>query len=330
MSPVLTPRIDVHLAGDWRQRALAADVAEGLATRPRSLPPKWFYDERGSRLFDEITRLPEYYPTRREREILLARAPEIAGTTGAEVLVELGSGTSEKTRTLIAALRDAGTLRRFVPFDVSEEFLRTAAAHIAGEHPGLEVHGVVGDFERHLGHLPEGGRRLLILLGGTIGNLTPPERSVFLASVGAALERGDWFLLGTDLVKDVDRLVDAYDDAAGVTAEFNRNVLHVVNRELAADFRPSRFAHVARWSPTEEWIEMALRATTDEVVEIADLDRVVTFERGEELRTEISAKFRPEGVTAELTAAGFVPTDRWTDAAGDFAVTLARWGPTGG
>lgn len=329
MSPVLTPTIDVHLDRDWRRRALAADVAEGLGSRPRSLPPKWFYDERGSQLFDEITRLPEYYPTRRETEILTDRASEIARATQVETLVELGSGTSEKTRTIIRSLRDVGTLRRFVPFDVSEEFLRAAAAGIATEHPGLEVHGLVGDFERHLGHLPGGGRRLLILLGGTIGNLTPPERVLFLGSVAGALEVGDWFLLGTDLVKDVDRLVAAYDDAAGVTAEFNRNVLRVVNRELGADFAPERFAHVARWSPDDEWIEMALRATDREVVEIEALERVVTFGEGEELRTEISAKFHLDGVAAELAAAGFVTTAQWTDASGDFGVTLARRDPNG-
>jgi L-histidine Nalpha-methyltransferase len=316
-------RVDVHLSGDDLASALAADVRAGLGSSPKELPPKWFYDDRGSKLFDDITRLPEYYPTRAERAILDARAGEIASATGAHTLVELGSGTSEKTRLLLSALADAGTLQRFVPFDVSEQTLRDAAGAIAVEY-GIDVHAVVGDFEHHLGEIPAGERRVVAFLGGTIGNLTPDMRAVFLRQVASGLGPDDALLLGTDLVKDIGRLERAYDDAAGVTAEFNRNVLHVVNRELDADFEPAGFEHVARFDIDEEWIEMRLRATRLMAVRIAALDLDVAFDTGEEMRTEISAKFRPERVEAELDAAGLTLTDWWTDPAGDFALSLSR------
>jgi L-histidine N-alpha-methyltransferase len=316
-------RVDVHLSGGDLEVALASDVRRGLTAIPKELPPKWFYDQRGSDLFDQITRVPEYYPTRAERAILEARASEIAARTGADTLVELGSGTSEKTRLLLSALADAGTLVRFVPFDVSEQTLRDAAAAVADEY-GVDVHAVVGDFERHLPEVPDGGRRLVAFLGGTIGNLAPDARSAFLAEIAAGLGPDDALLLGTDLVKDVGRLEAAYDDVAGVTAEFNRNVLHVVNRELDADFVPASFEHVARFDPTHEWIEMRLRATAPMVVRVRALDLTVEFAEGEEMRTEISAKFRREGVEAELAAAGLRLAAWWTDPAGDFALSLAR------
>jgi len=316
------PTIDVHLTPGDLSATLRADVRDGLGHLPRTLPPKWFYDDRGSELFDAITRLPEYYPTRREREILAREALVIARRAGTDTLVELGSGTSEKTRILLDAWLAAG-LRRFVPFDVSEATLVNASRAIADEYPGVEVHAVVGDFERHLGALPSGGRRTVAFLGSTIGNLVPAERAAFLKELRAALEPGDSFLLGTDLVKDRHRLVEAYDDRAGVTAEFNRNVLHVVNRELGADFVPDRFRHVARWDPGREWIEMRLRSDRDQVVHIPAVGLEVAFDEGEELRTEVSAKFRRRGVTAELAAAGFELDQWWTDAAGDFAVSLS-------
>lgn len=317
-------RVDVHLGPDDLRRALEHDVRVGLtAPAMKALPPKWFYDERGCELFDEITRLPEYYPTRAERTILAARAGEIARATGADTLVELGSGTSEKTRLLLHALAEAGTLARFVPFDVSEPTLRGAAAAIDRELPGIEVHAVVGDFERHLGRIPGGGRRLVAFLGGTIGNLAPPARAAFLAEIATGFAAGDMLLLGTDLVKDPSRLEAAYDDAAGVTAAFNRNVLSVLNRELGADFVPERFEHVARWVPDEEWIEMRLRSTGAQTARVRDLDLEVRFAAGEELRTEISAKFRRERVEAELTAAGLALAHWWTNPAGDFALALA-------
>lgn len=318
----LDVRVDVHLTHAAIAEALADDVRAGLTASPKELPPKWFYDNRGSELFDEITRLPEYYPTRAERSILAARAGEIAAATGADTLVELGSGTSKKTRLLLDAFADAGTLRRFVPFDVSEATLRTAAEAVARDY-GVAVHAVVGDFERHLGELPDGGVRLVAFLGGTIGNLAPEPRAAFLADLAARLRPGDALLLGTDLVKDVDRLEAAYDDDAGVTAEFNRNVLRVINRALGADFAPERFDHVARWDPDAAWIEMHLRARGTQLVRVAGLGLTVTFADREELRTEISAKFTPERVEAELAAAGFGLRSWWTDPAGDFGLSLA-------
>ena len=317
------PEIEVHLGPDNLQAALRRDVAAGLTSSPKELPPKWFYDARGSELFDQITRLPEYYPTRCERSILEDRADEIARLSGADTLVELGSGTSEKTRLLLDALAAAGRLRRIVAFDVSEPTLRQAAATLAAEYPDAAVTAVVGDFEHHLGTIPAGGRRLVAFLGGTIGNLAPKQRALFLSEVAAMLAPGDGLLLGTDLVKDFARLETAYDDAAGVTAEFNRNVLHVVNRELGADFVPERFAHVARFDPDEEWIEMWLRSTQAQQVTVADLDLTVAYDAGEAMRTEISAKFRREGVEAELGDADLALARWWPDAGGDFAVSLS-------
>lgn len=315
--------VDVHLEPGAMARALEADVRAGLGSTPKSLPPKWFYDDRGSELFDEITRVPEYYPTRTERGILLEHGRDIADLTKADTLVELGSGTSEKTRILLDAFRTAGTLDRFVPFDVSEQTLREAAAAVAREYAGVRVHAVVGDFEHHLADIPGGGTRVIAFLGSTIGNLAPEPRAKFLADLARTLAPGDALLLGTDLVKDVDRLVAAYDDAAGVTAAFNRNVLRVLNRELSADFDPDAFTHVARFDTDAEWIEMRLRADGAQTVGIRDLDLTVEFADGEEMRTEISAKFRRAGVERELAAAGLEVAEWWTDPAGDFALSLS-------
>jgi len=315
--------VDNHLPADFLSAALREDVLRGLTATPKSLPPKWFYDDRGSELFEQITRLPEYYPTRAERSILVERSAEIAATSRADTLVELGAGSAEKTRLLLDALRDSGALRRFVPVDVSEGALRAAATAILADYPGLTVHAVVADFEQHLDQLPDGGRRMIAFLGGTIGNLVPDQRAVFLRSVRDTLTAGETLLLGTDLVKSPDVLVPAYDDAAGVTAEFNKNVLHVVDRELKADFDPDEFVHVAIWDAEAEWIEMRLRSLRDQRVRIELLNLDVSFARGEELRTEVSAKFRREGVTAELDAAGFDLTEWWTDSEGRFGLSLA-------
>jgi L-histidine N-alpha-methyltransferase len=316
--------VDVHLGPDDIDRALRADVSAGLTASPKWLPPKWFYDDRGSALFDAITRLDEYYPTRCERTILELHADAIVAASAADTLVELGSGTSEKTRLLLDAHRRADRLERFVPFDVSEQTLRDAAAAVHAEYPGVAVHAVVGDFERHLDRLPIGGHRCVAFLGGTIGNLFPAERAVLFATIAAGLGPHDSFLLGTDLVKDPERLVRAYDDSKGVTAAFNRNVLHVLNRALDADFAVDQFDHVARFDPEAEWIEMRLRARSPQRVVVRGLDLTVDFAAGEDLRTEISAKFRREGVAAELAAAGLAVEGWWTDPAGDFALTLAR------
>jgi L-histidine N-alpha-methyltransferase len=315
-------RVDAFLKGEDLDEALRADVARGLTSVPKELPPKWFYDERGSQLFDEITRLDEYYPTRREKEILVAHADDVAAF-GADTLVELGSGTSEKTRLLLSAMASAGHLRGFIPFDVDEVTLRGAAEAVASEYPGLDVHAIAGDFEHHLGRIPVEGRRLIAFLGGTIGNLHPQQRARFLRGIAKGMRAGDAFLLGTDLVKDIDRLEAAYDDAAGVTAEFNRNVLRVVNRRLGADFIPERFTHVARFDKGAEWIEMLLRSDVDQTVHVPALELTVDFARGEEMRTEISAKFRRSGVESELAAAGLRLVEWWTDTRGDFALSLS-------
>jgi L-histidine Nalpha-methyltransferase len=312
-----------HLAADSAYQALRRDVLDGLAGSPKSLPPKWFYDSVGSDLFDQITRLPEYYPTRAEAEILRARSAEIALVAGADTLVELGSGTSEKTRLLLAALNDGGTLRRFVPFDVDANVLSAAGTAIQCEYPDIEIAAVCGDFEEHLSEIPDGGRRLFVFLGSTIGNLTPEPRAEFLATLAGVMRPGDSLLLGTDLVKDTGRLVAAYDDPAGVTARFNRNVLAVVNRELDADFDIDAYRHVARWNGEQERMEMYLRAERAQRVNIAALDLTVEFAAGEEILTEVSCKFRPDAVAAELARAGLRGTRWWTDDAGDFGLSLA-------
>ena len=316
-------RLDRHLGPNAMREALEADVRAGLTQLPKTLPPKWFYDARGSVLFDEITRLPDYYPTRRERAVLAQRSAQIAALTGADTLVELGSGTSEKTRLLLDALRDAGTLRRFVPFDVDESVLTMASKQIGEEYPEVDVHAVVGDFEHHLPLLPGGGRRLVAFLGGTIGNLLPDQRAFFLSTLASTLAPGDALLLGTDLVKDPARLVAAYDDPTGVTADFNRNVLRVVNRELDGDADVEAFGHVAVWNADDEWIEMRLESLRDQVVHLRALDLEIALAQGEQVRTEISAKFREPKVRDELTRAGLELQQWWTDAAGDFGVSLS-------
>jgi len=301
--------IGVHLDAEWIQRELRSDISAGLSATPKQLPPKWFYDDAGSELFDQITRLDEYYPTRAEREILSRESANIARLTGADTVIELGSGTSDKTLVVLDAFSQSGQLKRFVPFDVSRATLVQAAQRIADRYPGLAVDAVVGDFEHHLDYLPKSsGRQLLALFGSTIGNFEPVARAKFFADVGRQLKPGDSLLLGAD----------AYDDSQGVTAAFNRNVLKVINRELGANFEPGRFEHVAKFNTQYERIEMWLRSSEDQVVTIPAVDMTIRFERGEEMLTEISAKFRPGGMRAELDAAGFDQTEFWTDTAGDY------------
>ncbi|MFJ6071493.1 L-histidine N(alpha)-methyltransferase [Streptomyces sp. NPDC093065] len=316
-------RLTRTLPEDATDSALRADVLAGLTSTPKWLPPKWFYDARGSELFEAITALAEYYPTRAEREILVDRAGEIAAATGARTLVELGSGSSEKTRVLLDALTERTGLRAYVPVDVSGSALTRAGQALVAERPGLQVHALIADFTGGLTLPDTPGPRLVAFLGGTIGNLLPGERAAFLASVRALLSPGDALLLGTDLVKDEGVLVRAYDDAAGVTAEFNKNVLAVMNRELEADFVPAAFEHVALWNAEREWIEMRLRSRTAQTVKVQALDLAVDFAAGEELRTEVSAKFRREGVRSELDAAGLDLAHWWTDAEGRFALSLS-------
>jgi len=317
-------RVDVHLTARDLRAALMDDVRSGLGAQPKSIPPVWFYDEEGSRLFEEITRLPEYYPTRAERHLLRRHAGTIAAMSGADTLVELGAGACDKTRLILDALRAAGSLRSYVPLDVSDEFLRAAAAGLAEDYPGLDVHLIVGDFRRHLDRIPTGRRRLVAFLGGTIGNLDPAARGRFLFDLNCSMTAGDHLLLGADLVKDPARIVAAYDDPAGVTAAFNRNVLQVLNRELGAHFEVARFDHVARWDAAAQWIEMRLRSTCRQAVAIDDLGLAVEFDEGEDLLTEISARFTPEGLAAELEAAGFVVDAMLGAEEGEFLLTVAH------
>jgi L-histidine N-alpha-methyltransferase len=334
MEPIIDPTsealeessitIDSYLH-EGQERSLADDVLDGL-TRPfKELPPKHFYDARGAELFDQICDLPEYYPTRTERSILQEGAEGIASTTAAAELVELGSGTASKTRVLLDALHRAGTLKLYIPVDVTESMVRDCAQELTSEYPGLRVHGVIGDFERHLDRVPDPvGPRLVVFLGGTIGNFPPGSRRRFLRDISKLLGPEDHLLMGTDLVKDPQVLTQAYDDAQGVTAEFNRNLLRVVNRELQADFDPEDFEHVAVFNREHEWIEMRLRARREHTTTVRDLGLSVHFEQGEEMRTEISAKFTRGRVEDDLSAAGLEIVSWLTDPDQLFAITLSR------
>ena len=316
--------IDVHLSPEDVQRQMRQDALVGLQAPEKSIPPVWFYDERGSRLFEEITQLPEYYPTRAERALLETHAASIAQLSKADTLVELGAGSCEKTRVLLSALQHAGTLTRYVPFDVSDEFLRGAATALSEEYGALDIHLVIGDFHHHLTEIPTDGRRMVAFLGGTIGNLNPAQRARFLFDLNCTMSSDDSLLLGADLVKDRGRLVSAYDDAAGVTADFNRNVLHVLNEQLGGDFDPERFRHVALWNEEEQWIEMRLRAERPTEVSLSGAGITVSFDEGEDLLTEISAKFTPERIERELSEAGFVVEGVWGADEGEFLLALAH------
>jgi L-histidine N-alpha-methyltransferase len=317
--------IEVHLDADTAA-TMARDVRNGLSATPKELAPKYFYDERGSQLFEQITELPEYYPTRAERGILAERSGEIVATAGAPgTLVELGSGSASKTRHLLDAMRNAGVLRTYVPVDISEEITHATARDLVDEYPGLDVRGLVCDFENHLERIHDDGHpRLIAFLGGTIGNLYPGERREFLTRIAALFGPGDHLLLGTDLVKETVRLEAAYDDAAGVTAEFNKNVLHVLNRELDADFDVDAFEHVARYDAREERMDIRLRSLAEQSVYLSDLDLAVGFAAGEEMRTEISTKFTRERLECVYTESGLQMSGWFTDAAGDYALSLAR------
>lgn len=322
----MTVTVDRHLDAETLADQMRADVRAGLTSTPKTIPPTYFYDEAGSDLFDAITRLPEYYPTRREAEVLTAHAGDIAAAgpgAGFDTLVELGSGTSEKTRILLDALSVHGSLRLFVPFDVDDVTLLRAGEAVSAEYPGVDVHAVVGDFTRHVAELPTGGSRLVAFLGSTIGNFEPAPRAAFLAGLARTFGSGDALLLGTDLVKEPARLVAAYDDGAGVTAAFNRNVLYVLDRELKADFEPDAFDHRAVWNAAEERVEMWLEARTAQEVHVGALDLDVSYAAGEAMRTEVSSKFTRARVERELAAAGLRVAHWWTDAAGDFAVSLS-------
>ncbi len=316
--------VSVLLEPDWAAAALVQDVRRGLGSQPRTLPPKWLYDDAGSLLFDEITRLPEYYPTEAERSILAESAAAIVEACDATTVVELGSGTSDKTRLLLDAFAAAGQLERFVPVDVSEATLRDAAEQIAARYPGTEVAAIVGDFTLHLGHLSRFHNKLVAFLGGTIGNLYVEERGAFLGALSDSLDVGDWLLLGTDLVKEADRLIAAYDDSRGVTEEFVKNSLRVLNRELGADFDVDAFSYVPFWDSRMQRMDLRLRAEMPQHVRVPGAGIELDLFSGEEIRIEISTKFTADRIREELDAVGLTTERTWTDAAGDFAVTLAR------
>jgi L-histidine N-alpha-methyltransferase len=316
-------QVDVHLHDQGQRQTLADDVRRGLGGHPRSLPPKYFYDAAGAALFERITELPEYYLTRVEAGLLDAVAPALMAALGPADLVELGPGSSAKTRRFLDARNGGGPLR-YVPIDVDEPGLAAVAAGLTADYPFLRVHALAADFERHLAHVPPaGGRRLVLFLGSTIGNLDPPERQRLLGEVRALLRGDDRFLLGVDLVKDVATLEAAYNDAAGVTREFNRNILRVVNRAVGGDFRPEAFEHVAFYDAGRTRIEMHLVAAASQVVRLADLDLTLRFAAGEGIWTESSYKFTPASVRQALEKADLT-LDAWhTDPQNRFALALA-------
>jgi len=326
MNDLVSGGVEVRLAPEVLRERLRRDVMTGLASSPKSVPSTWFYDETGSNLFDEITRLDEYYQTRTERGLLADHASDIVSITGVRSVVELGAGTCEKTRVLLDALAGCGQLEAIVPVDISVEMLERTVAELCSEYPGAAVRGVVTDFDGAVMKLPDAPARLVAFLGGTIGNLRPDERAAFFQQLSAQLGDADWFLLGCDLIKNRRRLIAAYDDRRGVTAAFNRNMLSVINRQLDADFDVDAFAHVVCWDEEAAWIEMRLRSLKDQTITISSLDLEISFEEGEDLLTEISAKFTPEGIERELGSVGLVTHACWTDPDADFALVLARPG----
>ena len=321
--------IDVHLPAGGVLAGLAEDVREGLSCPFKEIPPKYFYDERGSELFEAITELPEYYPTRAEVAILGAEAAAIveaagAGEAGAKTLIELGSGAAAKTRVLLDSMRDAGTLEAYVPVDISEEITRRAAAELVDEYDGIRVHGLICDYETHLERVPREEGALIAFLGGTIGNFRPAPRRSFLARIATLMYPGDRFLLGTDLVKDHAVLEAAYNDSAGVTAEFNKNVLCVLNNELGANFAPDDFEHVAFFDPDNSWIDIRLRSLCEQFIDLTALDMRTHFARNEEMRTEISTKFTVDRLEQIYAQAGLEMVEFWTDPEELYGLSLAR------
>jgi L-histidine Nalpha-methyltransferase len=311
-----------YLAADFRAASLRADALAGLTAQRKWMPCKWFYDARGSELFEQITQLPEYYPYRAEREILAARGGEIAAAVRADTLIELGSGSSEKARFLLDPMSRAGTLRRYVPVEVSEAAVLGASQALLADYPELAVHAVVADFTRQMEVLPTGDTTLSVFLGSTLGNLEPPDRAHFLSMLRGICGPRDAVLIGVDLVKDPSHFTGAYDDATGVNGAFNRNMLAVLNRELGADFDLETFNHEALWNPEQEWVEMHLRSDRTQTVKVTELDLAVDFSVGESILTEVSAKFRRSRMEAELAAAGFALRHWWTDRAERYSLSL--------
>ncbi len=315
--------IDVHL-DNQDPKAVRDEIRAGLLSKPRRLPTKYFYDDHGSALFERICTVPEYYPTRTEHQLLKTVADDVITRTGAEELVELGSGAATKTRVLLDAMARTNRLRFYVPFDFSEGIVRRVAQELVEEYEGLHVHGVIGDFLAHLEHIPQGGRRLVVFLGGTIGNLEPAAAATFLSSVADEMDRGDFFLLGVQLITDVTRLEAAYNDSAGLSAAFNKNILSVLKVVIGAEFDPDNFDHVARYNQDEQQIEMRLRSICRQVIPIPELELTLRLEEGEEILTEISRKYTHQHVESLLTNAGFTPMAWYTDPADLHGLALVQ------
>ncbi len=329
--------IDRLLPDNWAEGQMRSDMLQALTSTPKRLSPKWLYDDRGSELFDQITRLPEYYLTEAERSLLVKQSPHIvaeAAKHGISTVVELGSGTSDKTTTLLDAFWEADQVKTFVPLDVSEQTLLDAANSLSERYQGLEVHAVVGDFTQHLAKLPAGPGRMIVFLGSTIGNFFVEERRALLGAMADTLQPGELILLGADLYKQVERIIHAYSDSAGLTEAFTKNVLDVLNREFDADFSKDAFDFVPFWDPQENRIDVRLRAQMPHSVSVRDLNLEVDFGEGEELQIEVSTKFKPEQLAAELDSTGFELVTTWladgpaeasyTPPQPDFGLFLAR------
>lgn len=303
---------------------LEDDVRAGLLAPPRTLPPKYFYDDRGSRLFDRICDTPEYYPTRTEDHLLRERAQAILSRARPDHLFELGSGASRKTRHLLSAAEALAQHPTYWPFDVSEGMMLEAGAGLVRDYPWLEVNALVGDYNGGLANLPRpAGRRLYAFLGGTLGNFEPDGALAFLRELRSCMEDGDHLLLGVDRVKDPAILWAAYNDSAGITAEFNRNVLRVLNRELGADFEVAAFRHRAEFVSEHSQVEMYLVPGREQRVSLGVIGRKITIGAGEPVRTEISRKFTPQGLEALLSAAGLTLLEHYQPPDGYFSLVLA-------
>lgn len=318
-------RVDIEFLLE-ESRALeimAEEIRQGLSASPKELPPKYFYDERGSWLFERITQLPEYYLTRAERALLDASVDDLAARAQPEELVELGAGSASKTDLLLDACRAAGRLQRYLPVEVSAAMIEHSAERLGEKYPWLEIRAVVADFEHDLGRIPPAPHRLVAFLGSTIGNLARARAVEFLGTVAALMDGDGFLVLGTDLVKDRKVLEAAYNDDQGVTAEFNRNVLRVINRRLGADFDPGAFEHVAIYDEAEARIEIYLESRVDQVARIPALDLDVRFDAGERMRTEVSCKYTRDSVERMLTEAGLALRDWFSDSNGTFALSLS-------
>ncbi len=306
------------------QDSIAADVIEGLTSRPKYLRPKYFYDKNGSRLFERICELPEYYQTRTERKILGNISDQLIAKYEPTTLIEYGAGAATKTRLLLDAMQRAGTLHYIVPIDVSGKFLEESARNLAAMYPDAEIHGLIGDFIEPIDLPYDPEPRLIIFLGSTIGNLTDEEADRFLRFITDQMTGNDLFLLGTDLVKDVQVLEDAYNDSQGITAEFNRNILRNINRELRGTFDPGKFRHHAFYNADEAQIEIHLVANEEHSVLLEDIELTVDFQEGESIRTEISCKYTRERVEHILQSAGLTMTEWFTDEHEYFALSVSR------